>query len=241
MRRPLFETRGTLRRGLRLEYRTPADSLGAILPAGLELVRRGDYGFWSVMFVEVEPDAGITEPVDTTLGHRGCHAVYALRVQAMTAGCDIDRGLHIVRHDIGQRQNDVTQFVFKDGRADAELQVSEGRPAHRFTSCFPTATDAHQNLPLTTRLLSRRGSMLRAGGFFPRSGRWEESPVTVASARLGFFDSIGQRDLHLELATRIAPTVFSWRPGTAERLLETAAAVPHGPAMKGSGKQSAVA
>ena len=42
---------------------------------------------------------------------------------------------------------------------------------------------------------------------------WRERPVRVLEAHWKFFDALGQRDLHLERATRVDPMDYRWRLG----------------------------
>ncbi|MEM9752620.1 MAG: DUF2071 domain-containing protein [Planctomycetota bacterium] len=116
-----------------------------------------------------------------------------------------------------------------DGRADAELTFNHQTPAaHPADSCFPTHEDVRAALkyePLG--LATNKRGQLKLAEVFRDEHAWREDVVEVTHARFGFFDTLGQTDTHLELATRVAPLPYRWRLGRRERLLTKPQASKH--------------
>lgn len=77
-----------------LTYRTPAASVVGLLPAGIELARRGPWAFWQVVCRRVEHlrPAGVPGPMGLSFNH----VAYRLRVQAMTASAQVVAGVYDV-------------------------------------------------------------------------------------------------------------------------------------------------
>jgi hypothetical protein len=121
-------TAGTLGECLLLSYRTPADSVGHLVPRGLELITRGGFAFWNVVACTVEHlrPAGLPE----WCGVSYHHVAYRLHVQARTAAGDGTlRGLYFVRSDadsnlVGRLGNLFTDFRFHP--AGVELASRDG-------------------------------------------------------------------------------------------------------------------
>ena len=88
---------GRLADTLLLTYRTPAESVRALLPEGLELVQRGPWAFWSVVCCKVEHLRPGGLPA--ALGASFHHVAYRLRVQAMTASAEVIDGLYFTHSD----------------------------------------------------------------------------------------------------------------------------------------------
>jgi hypothetical protein len=164
----------------------------------------------------------------------------------MTDTADLRRGLYFVRSDadaklLGVAGNLLSDFRFhtaqvslqadekrwsclvsQTGRktGDAELQLDLQQPAMlRDDSCFPTLTDAQAALRYEPMGLSVQGSTLKIAEVVRDDSRWSERLVHVEHARFNFFAAMGQHDVQLELATRIAPLDYRWRLGRRERLL----------------------
>ncbi len=114
----------------------------------------------------------------------------------------------------------------EDHRADIELTLHDSPPlVQPAESCFPTRDDARRFLTYEPLGLSvgRPGGRrtLKLAEVFRDESAWQEDVIGVADARFGFFEQLGQDDLHLELATRVAPLPYRWRLGRRERLLPT--------------------
>ena len=237
---------GQLRECVLLNYRTPARSVEGLLPDGLELVRRGDWAFWNVVVCRVEAMRPAGLEAVPAVGVSYHHVAYRLLVQAMTEHCDVRRGLYFVRSDadaalLGAAGNRLSDFKFHraevqltanderfdarvstaDDRAPLQLAVRNGTPVHPIDSAFPTLNDAQRFLKYQPLGLSRRGPWLRYAEVFRDEAQWKEEAVSVEHARLGFFETLGQTDTQLELATRIAALPYRWRLGRRERLLVT--------------------
>lgn len=137
---------GRLTDCLLMSYRTPAESVRALLPEGLELVTRGPWAFWNVVScraVAMRPQvAGVAAP--ELLGVSYHHVAYRLLVQAMTRRADVRRGLYFLRSDadarlLGTFGNWTTDFKFNHARiqltaeeSDAGLQAGHDASAGRY-------------------------------------------------------------------------------------------------------------
>ncbi|MEM1444808.1 MAG: DUF2071 domain-containing protein [Planctomycetota bacterium] len=247
--RPTLSMTGTLDRCLLLSFRTPAESVQHLVPPGLELMRRGPFAFWNVVLCHVHKMRPLGVP--EALGMSYHHVAYRLRVQAMTDRADTRQGLYFVRSDadatlLGAVGNRLSDFNFHrgnvqwqaasdasdsehltvttaDGRADVELAFRAQPPAtHPADSCFPTHADARAALkyePLG--LATNAHGQLKLAEVFRDENAWQEDVIDLTHSRFGFFDTLGQTDAKLELATRVAPLPYRWRLGRRERLLQT--------------------
>lgn len=93
--------------------------------------------------------------------------------------------------------------------AEAAHFVSPGSP-------FRTAADAAQFLTYCPLGLSTDldGKWLKLAEVVRDASAWRENPVRVAEAHFRFFERMGQADVHLERATRLAaPIEYRWRLG----------------------------
>lgn len=153
-----------------LTYRTPAASVEALLPEGLELVRRGPWAFWSVVCCRVEQLRPSGVPAALGVGFH--QVAYRLRVQAMTASAEVIDGLYFTHSDVDtplpalfdalgnrltdlrlhraairmQGGDDAVQVAIDPATSEAgyrfRLDVAH-TPASRLPgSCFPTVEDA---------------------------------------------------------------------------------------------------
>lgn len=177
------------------------------------------------------------------------HVAYRLLVQAMTDRADVRKGLYFVRSDadarvLGTVGNWMTDFKFhpaaidltagphayaldvvsRDGQADATLRLAAKPPVRQPDSCFPTLEGAREFLKYQPYALAASGNPghqhLRIAEVQRDETRWCETPVTLAEARFGFFDRLGQTELmHFELATRVEPMDYVWKLGRREALL----------------------
>ncbi|MEM8782754.1 MAG: DUF2071 domain-containing protein [Planctomycetota bacterium] len=108
-----------------------------------------------------------------------------------------------------------------DGRADARLTFRRQPPVvHPADSCFPTAADARAALKYEPLGLAiNRRDRLKLAEVFRDETQWCEDAIDVAHAKLGFFDTLGQTEARLELATWVAPLPYRWRLGRRESLM----------------------
>ncbi len=244
--RPTVSMIGTLDRCVLLSFRTPADSVQHLVPPGLELLRRGPFAFWNVVLCHVHRmrPAGLSDLPGVGVSYH--HVAYRLMVRAMTERIDTRQGLYFVRSDadatlLGAVGNRLSDFRFHrgrvqwheaheqqhievttaDGRADAELTFRAAPPTrHPADSCFPTPADAAAALKYQPLGLAvNRHGQLKLAEVFRDESQWHEDPIDITAARLGFFDTLGQCDVHLERATAVAPLPYRWRLGRRERLL----------------------
>lgn len=243
--RPSMSMVGRLDHCVLLSFRTPADSVASLVPDGLELVQRGPFAFWNVVLCHVHKmrPAGVPE----ALGVSYHHVAYRLMVQAMTDRVELRRGLYFVRSDadaalLGAVGNRLSDFRFHrgqvqweahddheavavttaDGAADATLAFRRQAPAvHPADSCFPTCDDARAELKYEPFGMAVAAGRLKLAEVFRDESAWREDVIDVDPhrTRFGFFDTLGQTDVHLELATQVAPLPYRWRLGRRERLL----------------------
>jgi len=182
---------GRLAECVLVTYRTPYDSVAPLVPEGLELVRRGDFAFWSIVGCRVEHMRPVGLPA-TPLTSLSYNLVgYRLMVQAMTDRAEVINGLYFVRSEVESRVvgvlgNRLADFQFHPaqvalehddnharfsvtatphGQADAELAVTHMPAALLPGSCFPTLADARDFCRYAPRGLSvedvQRGSRSR--------------------------------------------------------------------------------
>ncbi len=242
----LLTMNGRITECVLLSYRTPKHTVEHLLPPGLEPVTRGPYAFWNVVACRVEAMRPAGTPA--ALGVTYHHVAYRLLAQAMTRTADLHRGLYFVRSDadarlLGVAGNLLTDFHFHPAHidlvdhdktltltvsrtpqraGDAELCIDTRLPAQlRDDSCFPTLTDARSVLRDEPMGLAVEGGTLKLAEVLREQAGWHEQPVHVSHARFNFFAAMGQHEVQLELATRIAPIDYRWRLGRREPLLQT--------------------
>lgn len=230
---------------------------------GLELMTHGPWAFWNVVVCEVEKMRPPALPTCCGLSYR--HAAYRLYVKAATANQGRMRGLYFVRSDadcaaiarggnlasdfrfhkasiaIDEAEGDATRVNIAetaDGIGDAVLRVRSGQGALMDGSCFDSCDEARAMLkyqPLGLSL-SRGGRSLKLAEVFRDEASWRESPVDVLEARWSFFESLGQRDVQLELATQVAPIDYRWRLGRRVAMPPGEARPAPFPSLMGRGK-----
>jgi len=221
-----------------LAYRTPAASVAHLLPNGLELVTHGQWAFWNIVACRVEAMRPILCP--RWMGSSYLHVAYRLYVRAHAQSEVLD-GLYFVRSDADSLPvrllgNALTDFRFHkatiallvDGEGvllsvkgtlnsagDAGLRAVFGTPTLASDSCFESYAQAQRFLKYRPIALSpdRRGRRIRVAEVSRDESAWRESPLSVSDARWAFFDRLAQRDVRLELATRVEPLDYRWRLG----------------------------
>lgn len=238
---------------LMLNYRTPADSVRHLLPAGLEPVTRGPWAYWNVAACRVETmrPANIT----ATPGAVVHHIAYRLRAQAMTADAQLHRGFFVVRSDSDAPRLGVspprpdgvdtpTSRIVLDATrqtlrlrvtpadpSDVDVATSDGPPRREPGSSFATLLDVRefcQREPNGLSIEHRDGvAMLCMAEVRCEAGVWQETPVRIEHARLGFFDHLSQtQHACLEYAARVAPFGFEWTRERRAPLLVQPIALP---------------
>lgn len=223
-----------------LAYRTPADSVAHLVPAGLELITHGGWAFWNVVACRLE--AMRPSGCPRWIG-RDCRQVaYRLYVRAHVAEGEVLEGLCFVRTDVDSRAmcllgNQLTDFRFHRTAirlsadsaglsvmvsdpvsvGDAEIMARCGESTLAPDSCFESYAQAcrflkYQPLALST---DRDGLRVRLAEVLRCETDWCESPLEVIDARFAFFEHLGQDEIRLELATRVAPIEYCWRLGAS--------------------------
>lgn len=225
-----------------LAYRTPAASVRDLLPPGLELLTRGEWGFWSVVACRIEGmrPRGVPEALGVTYRH----VAYRLYVRATTTGGEPIDGIYFVRSDadsgpIAAAGNAFSDFHFHPARIDLRADGRELRLAVRtggddagrahlraligMPSEPPRGSPFHDRNEAAAFLKYRplglavantpRGRRLRLAEVFRDEGDWQETPLQVAEAHWEFFHRLGQDAIELEHAVLVAPIQYRWRLG----------------------------
>jgi hypothetical protein len=224
---------GRLAECVLLVYRMPKDAVQHLVPAGLELVRRGEWAFWNIVVCRVEAMRLAGLP-------RGCgvsylHVAYRLYVQEHGAGPERLEGLFFVRSDVNHRWlaamgNLVSDFRFHHSRialtsgtnevelcvrssgAEAAMLAGPGG-AGEWTGSpgFVSRDEAARFLKYRPLGLACDTHGLKLAEVFRDEREWCETPLRVQRARWQFLEKFGEHAL--ELATRIAPIEYRWRLG----------------------------
>lgn len=235
---------GRLSNCLLMAYRTPAESVRHLLPPGLELMTHGPWAFWNVVVCEVEKMRPSGLPALCGISYR--HVAYRLYVKAATQGEGRLRGLYFVRSDanhclIARGGNLMSDFHFHEAKIGIDVTDSEfaanieshsgagasvlacaGEAMLAPGSCFDSLEQArallkYQPLGLS---VSRNGRWLKLAEVFRDEDAWHETTMQVEQANFGFFEMMKQRDVHLELATRVAPLEYRWRLGRRVKMAD---------------------
>ena len=228
-----------------LAYRTPVRSVIHLVPDELELVTQDGWAFWNVAACRIDRMRPAGLP--SLFGVSYHHVAYRLYVRAGTAGGEILEGLYFVRSDadnflMSKAGNLASDFRFHTAKIaltavenlftlDVQNSFSGAGDAHfsarlsersslKEGSCFSTFDEAARFLKYRPLGLScdADGRLLKVAEVFRDESRWDERPLSVTDARWSFFDHADQRDVHLEMATRVAPIAYRWRLGRRERL-----------------------
>ncbi len=236
---------GRLAECVLLAYRTPAASVRALLPAGVELVTHRDWAFWNIVVCRVADMRPAGLPA--WLGISYSHVAYRLYARARTADGTNVEGLYFLRSDadnalITGAGDWLSDFRFH--RAAIDLQTTDsavelrvvsragrtgdaslsGRqmPAAELSpgSCFSTVAEAAAFLKYRPLGLAvdARNTTLKLAEVFRDEQQWREHPLRVTEAHWHFLDDLGQHDAKLECATRVAPIDYRWRLGRRSTL-----------------------
>lgn len=239
---------GRLSECVLLWYRTPADSVRGLAPAGFELMTAESGGrvwaFWNIVVCRVEKMRPAGWPLRAGVSYH--HIGYRLMVSVKLMDGPEQRGLYFLRSDadhalISWGGNQTSDFRFN--RAKVELGESEGKllakvrskrrdadadleidlraePAPVAGSIFGSVDEARKVLKYEPMGLAPgpRGQKVRLAEVFRDESAWDERPVQVVSARWEYLARMGQNDIVLELATRVAPIDYRWRLGRVEAM-----------------------
>ena len=247
---------GRLAECVLLAYRTPAASVRALLPAGLELVTHGDWAFWNIVVCRVADMRPAGLPAWLGISYQ--HVAYRLYTRARTADGTSIEGLYFLRSDadntlIASTGNWLSDFRFhharidlratdaavelrvnsrNDRRGDARLSASETAVAELAPgSCFTSVAEAAAFLkyrPLGLAVDARRAT-LKLAEVFRDEQQWQERPLQVTAARWEFLESLGQHDVRLEWASRVAPIYYRWRLGRRALLADAVQSIARDP------------
>ncbi|MCC6677213.1 MAG: DUF2071 domain-containing protein [Phycisphaerales bacterium] len=229
-------------------YRTPAESVRSMAPAGFELmtVESGGrvWAFWNIVVCRVERMRPGGWP--GALGVSYHHAAYRLMVSVSLEGGPAQRGLYFLRSDADNSLmawggNLTSDFKFnrarvelgeaegrlrakvrsKDRKANAELEIDPAaQPEPVPGSIFGSLDEARKVLKYEPMGLAPgpRARKVRLAEVFRDESAWDERAVQVVSARWEYLARLGQNDIVLELATRVAPIDYRWRLGRVETM-----------------------
>ncbi|MEO0588197.1 MAG: DUF2071 domain-containing protein [Planctomycetota bacterium] len=240
----MWTFRGRLTDCLLLSYRTPAESVRELVPAGLQLITRGPWAFWNVVACRVEQVR--PEGVPQWAGLSYHHVAYRLLTRCVTAETDFVDGLYFVRSEadhsfVTAMGRHVTDFKFRpasiavgpegfevsrDGVAGSRVMLGEPVPAVEVAatwpadSCFPTLKDAQEFLRYRPVSMAPDGrGRARLAEVSRDDAAWRERVVNVVDQRMGLFDELGQSEATLELATAVDPIEYQWKLGRTVDLL----------------------
>ncbi len=218
---------GRLSECVLLAYRTPAESVRHLLPPPIELVTREGLAFWNVVACRVEKMRQIGLPKFVGISYH--HVAYRLYVRAATADGRCADGLFFVRSEVDSAPvawggNVFTDFRFNRARieletspAHVELRVSSGigQTLLRAREADDASRDEPDFLKYRPLALScdRHARRLKLARVVRDESAWHESPLDVTEARWPLFERLGQTDLVLESATRVAPLDYRWELG----------------------------
>lgn len=219
-----------------LAFRTPAESVAELVPAGLQLVTRGPWAFWNVVLCRVR--AMRPSGMPAAFGVTYHHVAYRLYVTAQTVEGEVG-GIWFARSDadaalLGLAGNALTDFRFHQAgialeehphHYEARVMSSEGadvrlRASRRGTSwcaegsAFGSEAEAREVLKYRPLGLSiTAGGRVALAEVLRDEAAWSEETIKVEEAELGFFGQLGQTGVALELATLVAPLPYRWRLG----------------------------
>lgn len=236
---------GRLQECVLLSYRTPAASVRPLLPRGLELLTRGQWAFWNVMACRIDGMRPVGLPSWLAVRYR--HVAYRLYAQARLTSGEAQRGLFFVHSDVDHRVlavagNRVSDFrmhaatinlrvTAADVSLDVESRVAGAHlRARRAKAETLAAGSPFADVAGATAFLEyapiglatdATGRILKLAEVSRDESLWREEPLDVIEARWSFLESLSQRDLHLERATRVTPIDYRWRLGARREILSS--------------------
>ena len=121
-----------------------------------------------------------------------------------------DGGVTLRVRGQGDPQGDADLCVASGQQGDPRPQLAPGSP---FSSVEEAATFLkYRPLGLSS---ADNGRRIRLAEVFRDESGWRETPVSVTGTRWSFFENLGQSDIFLETATRVAPIDYRWRLGAS--------------------------
>jgi hypothetical protein len=243
-----FTMAGSLSECILLAYRTPANSVRHLVPAGLSLVTKDEWAFWNIVTCRIEKMRPLGLPAAIGISYH--HVAYRLYVSAQTDRVGEIQGLYFVHSDadnalISMAGNWFSDFKFhkaniwlESGKSGGALQVRNDKSEARLltvfeepktgpqTPLFGSRKEAHQFLKYRPMGLSIDGNRLKLAEVLRDEADWKEDEITVGDAHWKFFECLGQKDVVFELATRVAPIDYRWRLGRSFELKVGSLMVP---------------
>ncbi len=230
MKLPGFTVRGRIAQCWLFVYRTPADSVAALLPRGLEAVTKGGFAFWNIVVCRL--DGMRPAPLPAMIGLGYWHVAYRIHVRAEKESGEGIEGLYFVRSDcdrhlVAVAGNWLTDFNFHV----AGVSVTAAPAGVTGTIVSPTAAatfaiDYHTaaqraagspfaSLDAAAKALEYKPAALSAGGdgavnvvaVRRDSSAWRWRPVAVVAARWQFLEG---REAALELCYEVEPVDYLW-------------------------------
>ena len=210
-----------------LAYLTPAAAVQDLLPPALELMTRDGSAFWNVVACRI--DRMRPRGLPRAVGVSYLHVAYRLYVRARVADGQTIDGLYFIRSDVDSAAlaccgNFLTDFRFHRAAIDLAgdgdaitLNVRSPDGANAWFHAHPTdrAQEDHEFLNYRPIALSCDGAArwLRLAEVARDESAWYESPLDVIEAKWTFLERLGQTDLRLVAATRVAPIDYAWKLG----------------------------
>ena len=230
MKLPGITIRGRIAQCWLFAYRTPAETVAALLPPQLEAVTKSGFAFWNIVVCRLE---GMRPtPLPAVFGRGYWHVAYRLHVRAkMHSGAAIE-GLFFVRSDCDRRLmavagNWLTDFNFHV----AEIGVAAHAAGVAGKIVSPDAAAAFEidhcitpqlatgspfgSLEAAAKALEYRPAALSPAGnnavdvvaVTRDAAAWRWKTVTVADARWQFLDG---REATLEFCYEVEPVDYVW-------------------------------
>jgi uncharacterized protein YqjF (DUF2071 family) len=230
-----FTMAGRLNECILLAYRTPADSVRHLVPAGLSMVTHGEWAFWNIVACRIEKMRPLGLPAG--FGKSYHHVAYRIYVSAQTKTEGEVQGLYFVHSDadiplIATAGNWFTDFKFHRAKISLESTIIGGAltvqsdiafahmhwdhkepDAQKERSAFASRNEARQFLKYRPFGLFVKGNRLQLAEVLRDESHWREEEITVGKANWKFLNDLGQKEIALELATRVAPIDYRWRLG----------------------------
>lgn len=217
-----------------LAYRTPMRAVEQLVPRGLELVTRDEWAFWNVVASRIEAMRPSGLPAWCGLSYT--HVAYRLYVHSTSTSTPVE-GLFFARSDadnalIATTGNWLSDFRFHHSQIEfdatnedvnlkvynpealAELHATPSTgaiPSSIVSPCFSSHDEAAHFLKYRPLGLAPGPKALRLVEVFRDETAWQETPLTVRTARFPFLEKFGLHEL--ELATQVAPIDYRWRLG----------------------------
>ena len=237
-----FTVRGRLRRCWLFVYRTPVDSIRALLPPQLAPVTSEGFAFWNIVVCEIH---GLRPaPLPAAVGLDYLHVAYRLHVRAQTESGAVVEGLHFLRSDcdsalVALAGNVVTDFRFHRATVsvsagasgiagkirarggDADFQLGSETPSSLNPgSLFSSLREAAEWLKYKPFGLSPcDDGAINVVRVARDEAAWRSRLVTVEKARWEFLEPY---ETALELCYEVEPIDYQWERGRIVRVKKCA-------------------